>query len=95
MTPGEQRLLLDTVVVPLHELPRDDEAVCELRRSTDGQLALPVYDTVEDLVACCGRAQPWMAVRTDRVAELADATGADLVVPGLELPPELRHGDRQ
>ena len=80
-----------TVVVPLHGLPRDDEVVCELRRLTDERLALPVYDTVADLVACCGRAQPWMAVLADRMGELADATGADVVVPGLELPPELRH----
>ena len=93
MTVGERSVTTDTVVVPLHELPRDDEAVCELRRLTDERLALPVYDTVSDLVACCGRAQPWMAVPADRLAELADAAGADLVVPGLELPPELRHGE--
>lgn len=46
MTVRDRSVPQDTVVVPLHGLPRDDEAVCELRRPTDERLALPVYDTV-------------------------------------------------
>ncbi|MDL5159821.1 SAV_915 family protein [Actinomycetospora termitidis] len=80
------------VVVPLHALPHDDEAVCELRLLTDDRLALPVYASVEELVACCGGEQPWMTVLADRVPELRDATGADVVVEGLQLPAEARHG---
>lgn len=92
MTVGER----DTVVVPLRGLPHDDEAVCELRRLVDDRLALPVYASVEELVARCGGAQPWMAVPTRRLPELLAATGADGVVEGLELPADLRHrgGDR-
>lgn len=80
------------MIVPLQRLPDDDEAVCELRLLVDDRLALPVYGSVEELVACCGRAQPWMAVPTGRLGDLVAATGADGVVEGLALPEEARHG---
>lgn len=80
-----------SVYVPLHGLPDGGEAVCELRSLVDGRLALLVYESAEELVECCGRAQPWMEVLADRVDELRAATGAEVVVPGLSLPAELRH----
>lgn len=82
-----------TVVVPLHGPPADGEAVCELRTLTDDRLALPVYASVEELITCCGRAQPWMAVLVERLDELVEATGAEVVVQGLELPAQLRHAE--
>ncbi|GLZ50630.1 SAV_915 family protein [Actinomycetospora sp. NBRC 106378] len=82
-----------TVIVPLHGVPDADEAVCELRLLVDDRLALPVYASVEELVACCGRAQPWMAVPAGRLGDLVAATGADGVVEGLALPDAARHGD--
>lgn len=80
-----------SVYVPLHELPHDGEAMCELRTLTDGRSALLTYPSARELVDCCGPGQPWMEVPAARVGELRDATGAEVVVTGVELPAEIRH----
>jgi hypothetical protein len=85
----------ETVYVPSQRLSAGAAAVApEVRHLDDGRLALLVYSTLELLVAGCGKAQPWMAVRLERpgsVDELARLAGAEVVLRDVEVPVGLRH----
>jgi hypothetical protein len=77
------------VYVPSQRLrPEDVEAVLELRHTTDGELGLLAYSSLDLLVTACGPEQPWIAVPVERVAEVAGLSGADTVVWNAELPTE-------
>ena len=57
-----------------------------LRRTDLGELALPVFTSVETLVACCGEDQPWVAFRAGSLPDLVEATGATGIAQDVELP---------
>ncbi|QGK69144.1 hypothetical protein GIY23_05980 [Allosaccharopolyspora coralli] len=76
-----------TVLVPTAEFSSvGDEAEIQFRRTDTGQLALPIYTSVESLVACCGEEQPWLAVTLDSLPEIVSTAGADGIVQDLPLP---------
>jgi len=67
----------------------------EVRLLADGRSALLAYSSLDLLVAGCGEAQPWVAVRlaaADGLAELARLCGADEALWDVDIPDEARHG---
>ena len=75
--------------------PGDASVRFELRLFLDGRSALVAYSSLDLLVAGCGEAQPWVAVRlagADGLAELARLCGADEALWDVNVPPESRHG---
>lgn len=91
---GEQ----PTAYVPSQRLREGDtEATLELRNTEDGRVAMLAFSSLEQLVGCCGEAQPWVALPLDRVDNLRELSGADVTLWDLELPAELRHptGERR
>lgn len=73
--------------------PRDRQANIELRYDGDKRLVMLAYSSLEELVRGCGEAQPWVAVPVDRVSQVQQDTGAEIVLWDLELPNEARHQD--
>lgn len=71
--------------------PQDAEARVELRENESGQLVMLAYSNHEQLVTGAGEAQPWIAVPTDRVWQVQQECGADVVLWDVELPPEMQH----
>jgi hypothetical protein len=54
-----------------------------LSRFEDGRSVLPMYSSLELLVAGCGEDQPWVAVQVrapEGIEELAELAGADVVL---------------
>ncbi|WP_263249567.1 SAV_915 family protein [Saccharopolyspora rosea] len=81
-----------TVYVPSERVgPDDQEARIELRRDGHDRLVMLAYNSLEELVACCGEAQPWIAIPRDRVSHVQSDVGAAQVLWGIELPEEFRH----
>jgi hypothetical protein len=74
--------------------PGDAAIHLELRLLADGRSALLAYSSLDSLVAGCGAAQPWVAVRTaaDGLAELARLCGADEALWDVDIPADGRHG---
>ena len=64
--------------------------VRELTGDSYGRLVLPVYSSMERLIACCGSDQPWMLLPADRLPELARGGGFDVVVVDVDVRRELR-----
>lgn len=52
----------------------------QLRYLEDGLLALPVFSSLDQLIADCGEGQPWVAIPAERVEEFRHIVGADLTV---------------
>ncbi|MCI2423462.1 hypothetical protein MOQ72_39230 [Saccharopolyspora sp. K220] len=78
--------------VPLEQrlLSQDKDATVELRRLEDGRLAVLAYTSLEALVHSCGDLQPWASLPADKVAEIQQRSGADLVLWDAELPADQR-----
>jgi SseB protein N-terminal domain len=79
----------EIVYAPAHQDIRpghDGDVVFEVRRLADGRQALPVFTTVERLVAALGREQPWVALPLRNVQHLMGNAGVPCVVtdPGVE-----------
>lgn len=70
---------------------QDTEAQVELRQDEAGRFVMLAYSSLASLVACAGEAQPWVSVPTDRVSQVQEDCGADLVLWDVELPSEVRH----
>jgi hypothetical protein len=73
--------------------PGDTTARFELRLLADGRSALLAYTSLDLLVAGCGEAQPWVAVRLaalDGLAKLARLCDADEALWDVNIPPEAR-----
>lgn len=68
-----------------------EDASLELRETADGARAVMAYSSVDELVAKCGPAQPWIAFPTDRLDEVRDVSGGDVVLWNVELDPDRRH----
>lgn len=64
------------------------EARVQLRYLEDGQLALPVFSSLDELVADCGEGQPWVAIAAGQVDEFRRIVGADLAVLDPSIPTE-------
>ncbi|WP_246025486.1 SAV_915 family protein [Saccharopolyspora antimicrobica] len=82
----------EPVFVPLEKrlLSRDKDATIELRRLTDGRLAVVAFTSLEALVHSCGNLQPWASLPADQVSEIQARSGADLVIWDAELPADQR-----
>lgn len=60
----------------------------QLRYLEDGQLALPVFASLDQLIADCGDGQPWIAIPAEHVDLFRQIVGADLAVLDPVLPAE-------
>jgi hypothetical protein len=62
------------------------DVIFEVRQVSDGGRALPVFTTVERLVAVLGPEQPWVALPLRNIQVVAGGAGVDRVVidPGAE-----------
>ncbi len=72
-------------------LQHDQEARLELRRTEDGRVALACYSSVSSLVQCCGDLQPWVGVPQEKISEIQQRSGADLIAWDVELPAAARN----
>lgn len=82
----------EVAYVPSKRLrPGDAEATLELRNTEDGLVAMLAFSSLEQLVAGCGEAQPWVAIPTERVDNLRQLSGADVTLWDVSVPPEARH----
>jgi hypothetical protein len=64
------------------------ETKIHLRYLEDGQLVLPVFSSLDQLIADCGEGQPWIAVAAERVEEFRQVVGADVAVLDPVIPAE-------
>lgn len=81
-----------TVFVPTQRMRRGDaEFLVEMRHLQDGRLALLTYSSLDALVEGCGDAQPWVEVPAERVEEIRDVVGAEVVVMDQALDAAQRH----
>ena len=64
----------------------EQELTVELRTTRHGRRALLVYSSLERLVQCCGRHQPWTEVPAMHLDRLRQATAFDMVLLDLEIP---------
>lgn len=86
-----ERSLPEIVFAPAHPDTRpghDGDVVFEVRWLTDGRQALPVFTTVERLVAALGREQPWVALPLQNVQRVMGGAG----VPSVATDPQLEPG---
>lgn len=69
------------------------EMVFEVRRASDGGLALPVFSRLDRLTAALGPDQPWVALPLHNVQVIMGGSGVDRVLldPGAE--PDARRWD--
>lgn len=85
---------LNTVFLPTRRVrPGDAEFTVELRTLEDGRLALLTYSSLESLVECCGAAQPWVEVETQRVEYVVATVEAEAVLVDTPLEEDVRHTD--
>lgn len=77
------------VYVPC-ESPTGDGLVVDLRTTKDGEVALIVYTALDRLIDCCGRHQPWAAVRTEELEKVREETNFELLLFDLDIPDDLR-----
>ncbi|MHA6802949.1 SAV_915 family protein [Salinifilum ghardaiensis] len=71
--------------------PQDAEARVELRENESGQWVMLAYSSHERLVTGAGEAQPWIAVPADRVSQVQQDCGAEVVLWDVELPAQMQH----
>jgi hypothetical protein len=77
--------------VPSERVLKDDQEVrLEFRRTEDGRVAIPCYQSLEALVGACGDLQPWVSIPSDKLPEIQQRSGVDLVVWDAALPSEAR-----
>jgi hypothetical protein len=70
--------------------PGDAELTVDLRQTREGRLALLAYTALDRLVDCCGAEQPWAVMPTADLEQIRLATGFELILLDLQIPPELR-----
>jgi hypothetical protein len=56
------------------------DVVFEVRRLSDGGRALPVFTTVERLIAALGPVQPWVALPLQNIQHIMGGTGVARIV---------------
>jgi SseB protein N-terminal domain len=67
-----------------------DGVVFEVRRASDGGLALPVFSTLDRLTAALGPQQPWVALPLHNVQVIMGGTGVDRVLLDPDAAPDAR-----
>jgi SseB protein N-terminal domain len=73
----------EVVIAPAHPDVRAGhrgDVIFEVRRASDGELALPVFSTVSRLVEVLGHEQPWVALPLRNVQQIMGAAGVGRVV---------------
>ncbi|MFD5089807.1 SAV_915 family protein [Amycolatopsis thailandensis] len=69
----------------------DGNVEAEIFPLEDGRVALLAFSSLNSLVSCMGRAQPWVAIKSELPVErLQMMTRADVIIWDTELPPEIR-----
>ncbi|WP_406692864.1 SAV_915 family protein [Saccharopolyspora sp. ID03-671] len=82
---------VQTAYLPCERVgPRDREANIELRQDGDQRVVMLAYSSLEALIRGCGEAQPWLAVPVNRISQVEQDTGAEIVLWDLDLPSEAR-----
>lgn len=77
--------------VPARQVMGPGEQVfAELRRLTDGRLALLAYTSLPALVEACGEHQWWVSFPADWLARVTEDLAFDTVAMNMPLPPEVR-----
>lgn len=72
----------------------DGNAAAEIFSLEDGRLALLAFSSLDRLVSCMGKAQPWVAIKSDfPVERLQMMARADIVLWDTELPLEVRRSE--
>jgi hypothetical protein len=91
--PDEAEAVEDTawLFVPARPVINPGEEVfAELRRLSDGRLALLAYTSLPELVGCCGEHQSWVSFPASWLERLREKCRFDAVALNLPLPPEAR-----
>ncbi|MBB5855058.1 SAV_915 family protein [Amycolatopsis umgeniensis] len=84
--------LPNALFLPTAKKPKDfTRAEIELRRTSDGRMALIAFSSVQRLVECCGEHQPWALVKAEHLGRVYQVQPYDLIVLDSDLPEELRH----
>lgn len=78
----------DLLFVPTRPRRRGEGIGVELRSLPDGRRAIPVYTSLERLVDCCGRYQPWVAVDAQGFRSIEIQTKFDLALVDARIPVE-------
>ncbi|MHA6797918.1 SAV_915 family protein [Bounagaea algeriensis] len=82
----------ELVYVPCERVLRGDtEVTVELRRLEDGRTAVVAYTSLDSLVQNCGDLQPWASLPSDKVQEIQERSGADVVLWDVALPADQRN----
>ncbi len=80
------------VYVPTERVLRGDtEVTVEIRQLEDGGTAVVAYTSLDSLVSNCGDLQPWVSLPEDKVQEIQEQSGADVVVWDVALPASERN----
>jgi hypothetical protein len=58
----------------------DADVIFEVRRTSDGGRALPVFSAVERLVSALGPQQPWVALPLRNIQRIIGGAGVDTIV---------------
>lgn len=58
----------------------DADVIFEVRRTSDGGRALPVFSAVERLVSALGPQQPWVALPLRNIQRVIGGVGVDRIV---------------
>ncbi|WP_169336092.1 SAV_915 family protein [Actinopolyspora halophila] len=89
--PAEPSPSPEVVYLPCQRVMHSGEhsSTVELRRTDHDELALPVFTSLERLVACCGGNQAWVSVESSSIDDIvarsgADAVAVDQMMPGTE-----------
>lgn len=69
---------------------QDREAQIELHEDGNGRLVMLAYSSLEELVGCCGEAQPWISVQLPDVGRVQGDCGADAVLWDISLSQDVR-----
>jgi hypothetical protein len=64
----------------------DGDVIFEVRQVSDGGRALPVFSSVDRLVAALGHEQPWVALPLQNIRQIMGASSVPTIVldPGAE-----------
>lgn len=82
----------ELVYVPCERVLRGDtEVTVELRRLEDGRTVVVAFTSLESLVENCGDLQPWASLPSDKVQEIQEHSGAEVVLWDVALPAEQRN----
>jgi hypothetical protein len=72
-----------------------EQVFAQLRRLTDGRLALLAYTSLPALVEACGEQQSWVSFPADSLPKMTAGLGFDTVAVNMPLPQELRIGPEE